>query len=56
MNKKFLITLITVIFSMNIAFAEIDIDNEFNYVILVNKVEKLPDNYEKLVNFFLEDE
>ena len=49
MNKKFLITLITVIFSMNIAFAEIDIDNEFNYVILVNKVEKLPDNYEKLV-------
>ena len=35
--------------SFNIAFAAVDTDNNFDYLVLVNKVEKLPDNYESKV-------
>ena len=47
--KKIFIMLMAVIFSMNVAFAELSTNNDFNYLVLVNKVEKLPDNYEATV-------
>ena len=47
--KKIFIMMKAVIFSMNVAFAELSTNNDFNYLVLVNKVEKLPDNYESTV-------
>ena len=47
--KKIFIMMMAVIFSMNVAFAELSTNNDFNYLVLVNKVEKLPDNYESTV-------
>ena len=47
--KKIFIMMMAVIFSMNVAFAELSTNNDFNYLVLVNKVEKLPDNYEATV-------
>ena len=49
MNKKFLASMIAGLFSINVVCAEISPNNDFNYLVLVNKVEKLPDNYESIV-------
>ena len=50
MNKKnFLTAILAGMFSMNVAFAEIDQNTNFDYLVLVNKTEKLPDDYESKV-------
>ena len=49
MKKKFIIAIIAGIFSANLAFAEPSTGSDFDYLVLVNKVEKLPDNYESNV-------
>ena len=50
MKKQRILSMIAAgILSLNIAFAEINTDNNFDYLVLVNKTEKLPDNYESTV-------
>ena len=50
MNKKFLTMILAGVLSANVAFAEVEKNNDFNYSVLVNKTEKLPDDYEVKVN------
>ena len=49
-SKKILTAICATFFSMNAAFAEADQNNNFDYLVLVNKVEKLPADYEQKVN------
>ena len=49
MKKKLLTIALAGLFSMNIAFAETNRSTNFDYLVLVNKTEKLPDDYESKV-------
>ena len=48
-KQRILLIIAAGMLSFNIAFAAVDTDNNFDYLVLVNKVEKLPDNYESKV-------
>ena len=49
MKKSLLSIALAGLFSMNVAFAETTQSTNFDYLVLVNKTEKLPDDYESKV-------